>query len=44
MGKRIIIIPTYNLKETSKRLFDTFSPDVFDILVIDDGSPTEPIL
>lgn len=41
MGKRIIIIPTYNEKENIEKIIRyVFSlPDPFDILVIDDGSP-----
>ena len=41
MDKRIVIIPTYNEKENIEKIirYVFLLPDVFHILVIDDGSP-----
>ncbi len=40
----IVIIPTYNEKENAAAIIDAVisQPHKFDILVIDDGSPTAP--
>jgi len=41
MDKKLIIIPTYNEKENIERMLNTILglPEIFHILVIDDGSP-----
>ena len=41
MSDSIVIIPTYNEKENIEKMIRTVFalPKVFDILIIDDGSP-----